>query len=105
MSNLVTVQKMNRVITVDVNMVDQYLREGYDQVEDGKIVKHATGGKDVSLAEYNKLLVKIKELEENSSQSQVADLKEEIKVLEAENDRLDKLVKQLKGQQNSANKR
>lgn len=84
--DLVTVKKMNRVLTVDANNVDSYLRDGYDQIDEkGQIVKPATGGKMISLPEHNAALVKI------------AELREEIKVLEEENIRLDKLVKQLKG--------
>lgn len=85
---MASVKKANRIILVDESQVDSYLKRGYDQVNTkGEIVRQATGGKNVSVAEYNKVLGKVEEM------------KEEIKVLENENERLDKLVKQLKSQQ------
>lgn len=57
------VRKNNRVITVDDNRVDSYLLRGYDQVDDkGSIIKYATGGKTVTIAEYNKLREEIERL-------------------------------------------
>jgi hypothetical protein len=86
MSNLVTIKKMNRVLTIDVNNVDMYLKEGYDQIDDkGQVVKAATGGKMVSIGEHNAALLQIKEL------------KEELKAMEEENIRL---AKQARGNQN-----
>lgn len=97
MANTVQVKKANRVITIPEEQVNSYLQRGYDQVEGTKVVKHATGGKTVSIAEFNKIL---KELEEakvaKGNEGEVKELKEEIKVLEQENERLDKLVKQLR---------
>lgn len=50
------VKRGNRVLNVNDNAVDVYLKRGYDQIDnDGNVIKHATGGKKVSLAEYNKL--------------------------------------------------
>lgn len=104
-------KKANRVINVGEEHVAGYLQRGYDLIDHkGKIIKHATGGKMVPLAEYNKVVAKLEELESTSSedlQPVVAELKAkveeqqgEIKVLEQENERLDKLVRQFKGNQN-----
>ena len=50
------VRKKNRILRVNDNAVDVYLKRGYDQIDnDGNVINHATGGKMVSLAEFNKL--------------------------------------------------
>lgn len=73
------VKKANRVLTVDESVVPSYLKDGYDQVDDkGKVIKRATGGRTVSISEYNTVA---KELEE---------LKAENKKLKAENTKLKK---------------
>lgn len=67
----VKVKRRNRVLTVDKYDVDTYLQQGYDQLDDnGEVEKRATGGRTVSLGEYNtaldeidKLKAKVKELE------------------------------------------
>ncbi|HWI50261.1 MAG TPA: hypothetical protein VNU45_18790 [Rummeliibacillus sp.] len=80
-------QKANKVVNVDDSQIAKYLLEGYDQIsEDGKIIKHATGGRTVTIEEHNTVL---KENEE---------LKADIKVLEQENERLDKIAKQARQQ-------
>lgn len=82
--------KGNRVIDVQDELAASYLAEGYDQIDvNGNIIKKATGGRMIPLAEYNKLYDKVN------------DLQEENKVLLSENDRLSK---QLRSQQNN-NKR
>lgn len=66
------VKKANRVLTVSKEAVSSYLKDGYDEIDEkGEVIKRATGGKTVSLAEYNKAL------EENET------LKSEIKKLKA----------------------
>lgn len=48
------VKKKNRQLTVSNEAVQKYLKEGYDQINDkGKVINKATGGRMVSLAEYN----------------------------------------------------
>lgn len=97
MGNVVQVKKANRIITVPEEQASSYLQRGYDQVEDGKVVKYATGGKTISIAEHNKVLKQLEEAKASKGDSkEVEELKEEIKVLEQENERLDKQVKQLK---------
>lgn len=57
------VKKLNRVLTVSDEAVDAYLKRGYDQIDDkGKIIKHATGGRFIPIAEYNKLLEEVEKL-------------------------------------------
>lgn len=64
----VTVKKENRILTVDEQSLRSYLADGYDQVEvDEKkreyiVVKRATGGRTVSLAEHNKALEELEKL-------------------------------------------
>lgn len=86
------VQKENRQLTVQDDIVASYLAEGYDQIDtEGNIVKRATGGRLVPLAEFNKVI------EENEKlKAVVKDLKEEKEVLEADNERL---TRQLRGNQ------
>jgi len=74
---LAKVKKLNRVLTVNDNAVNSYLKEGYDQIDEkGKIIKLATGGKTISVAMYNEILEEIKELKEENKK-----LKDEIKKL------------------------
>lgn len=50
-------KKSNRVVDVKDEFADSYLKRGYDQIDDkGNVVKHATGGRTVSLPEYNKVV-------------------------------------------------
>lgn len=57
MSNSVKVKKKNRVLHVEADRLVGFLNQGYDQVdEEGNVVKRATGGRTVSLAEHNKVL-------------------------------------------------
>ena len=51
------VKRLNRVLTVPDEVVGKYLKEGYDQIDDkGEVIKRATGGRFVSIAEYNKVV-------------------------------------------------
>lgn len=63
MSNHVTVKRLNKILTVPEERLEYYLSEGYDQIENGKVVKRATGGRTIPLGEYNKLVDRVKELE------------------------------------------
>lgn len=63
MSNHVTVKRFNKILTVPEERLAYYLSEGYDQIENGKVVKRATGGRTIPLGEYNKLVDRVKELE------------------------------------------
>lgn len=57
MSNVVKVKRLNKTLNIDKDRLDSYLLDGYDQInEAGEIITRATGGRNVSLAEYNKAL-------------------------------------------------
>lgn len=69
------VKKGNRVVRVNEQSLDRYLKQGYDQIDDkGKIVKRATGGKTIPVQAYNKALDEIDTLKE-----QIKKLKSEVK--------------------------
>ncbi|HDR4584734.1 hypothetical protein P9W89_18975 [Bacillus cereus] len=71
MSNTVKVKRLNKVLNIEKDFLATYLNDGYDQINDeGKIIKRATGGRNISVAEHNKALDKIDELE-----AELADLK------------------------------
>lgn len=77
----VKVRKKNKIKVVNQNRVAAHLKQGYDQIdENGEIVKRATGGRTVSLAEYNKVLDELEELKKTPS-----DIQEEIEALKKEN--------------------
>ncbi|MGG3651957.1 hypothetical protein ABES36_10885 [Bacillus pseudomycoides] len=71
MSNTVKVKRLNKVLNIEKDFLPSYLNDGFDQIdEDGKIIKRATGGRNISVAEHNKALDRIEELEK-----ELADLK------------------------------
>ena len=71
MSNTVKVKRLNKVLNIEKDFLATYLNDGYDQINDeGKIIKRATGGRNISVAAHNKALDKIDELE-----AELADLK------------------------------
>ncbi|EJQ77807.1 hypothetical protein [Bacillus toyonensis] len=71
MSNTVKVQRLNKVLHIERDFLPSYLNDGFNQItEEGKVIKRATGGRNVTLGEYNKALDRIEELEQ-----EVADLK------------------------------
>lgn len=73
------VKKLNRVLTVEDSVVPSYLKAGYDEIDEkGEVVKRATGGRTVSIAEYNKVL------------DELDGLKAENKKLKTENTKLKK---------------
>lgn len=71
MSNTVKVQRLNKVLHIEKDFLPSYLNDGFNQItEEGKVIKRATGGRNVTLGEYNKAIDRIEELEQ-----EVADLK------------------------------
>jgi predicted amidophosphoribosyltransferase len=110
LAKVVQVKKANRVISIPADQLKGYLQRGYDQVEDGKVVKHATGGKNISAAQHQKALDRIEELEANQGEGQnerVAELEAEVEELKEKakkfadrgkelQDENEKLKKQLK---------
>lgn len=89
----VKVRKGNRIVTVSDALVDGYLKRGYDQVdESGDVVKLATGGKEVSVAEHNAALGEIEALKEEIAllKEKAVEFAERGKALQAENEALKK---------------
>lgn len=65
MSNTVKVKRLNKVLNIDKDFLPSYLNDGFDQINDeGKIIKRATGGRNISVQEYNQALDKIDALKE-----------------------------------------
>ncbi|MFP3414993.1 hypothetical protein SB773_26050 [Bacillus sp. SIMBA_074] len=86
MSNVVKVKRLNKTLNIDEGRLDSYLLDGYDQIdEDGTIITRATGGRNVSLAEFNAVLVEKDELVTENEK-----LKSENSKLKAENSKLKK---------------
>ena len=51
------------MLRVNDASVPGYLKEGFDQVnENGQVIKKATGGRTVSLAEYNRVVDRLEKL-------------------------------------------
>lgn len=93
MSQTVKMKKNNRVLYVESGRAASFLQQGYDQIdESGKIVKRATGGRKVSLPEYNKVLEELEALKKGE------DSNEELEKLQSENEELKKENTSLKGQ-------
>ncbi|MBJ8031416.1 hypothetical protein [Bacillus cereus group sp. N21] len=86
MSNVVKVKRLNKTLNIDEGRLDSYLLDGYDQInEDGTIITRATGGRNVSLAEFNNILAEKDELVAENEK-----LKSENSKLKAENSKLKK---------------
>jgi len=61
-------RKGNRVIHVAEGRVNAFLAQGYDQVnEKGEIVKRATGGRTVNIAEYNAVVEELEALKKENA--------------------------------------
>ena len=85
MSNTVRIQRKNRIIHVASSRLESYLKQGYDQIDDaGNIIKKATGGKTIPLAEYNKVLEELEKLNE-LKETDVGEVKKENETLKKEN--------------------
>ena len=90
MSNSVKIRKKNRILHVESDRLEGFLNQGYDQIdEDGNVVKRATGGRTVSLPEYNKVLEELEALraidpsaELETANKEIKSLKEKVKELE-----------------------
>ncbi|PHB22871.1 hypothetical protein COE80_19625 [Bacillus pseudomycoides] len=86
MSNVVKVKRLNKTLNIDEGRLDSYLLDGYDQIdEQGNIVTRATGGRNVSLTEFNKVLT-----EKDTLVAENDKLKSENGKLKAENSKLKK---------------
>lgn len=70
MSQVITIQKSNRVITIPASQKDNYLMRGYSVIDgNGNVTENATGGIEISPREF-------------------AELKAENAALKAENEKL-----------------
>lgn len=79
------VKRGNRTLKVNDAAVPNYLKQGYDQIDDtGKVLKKATGGRMVTLAEHNKALDEVEKLKAENAKlkDEVKKLKDEIKKTE-----------------------
>ncbi|MBO1628197.1 hypothetical protein [Bacillus arachidis] len=86
MSNIVKVKRLNKTLNIDKDRLASYLLDGYDQIdEEGNIITRATGGRNVSLSEYNKALD-----EKDALVAENEKLKSENSKLKAENSKLKK---------------
>ena len=64
----VKMRKGNKVIHVDEGRVNSFLAQGYDQInERGEIVKRATGGRTVNIAEYNAVVEELEALKKENA--------------------------------------
>lgn len=85
----VKVKKSNRIIEVNENELAGYLKRGYDQIDSkGEITKYATGGKKVSIAEFNKLREENEKLKASGNTGNTKELEEKIKELTEQNEEL-----------------
>lgn len=97
----VKVRKKNKIKVVNQNRVDAHLKQGYDQVDDNnKIVKRATGGKSVSLAEHNKVLDELAVLKKTPA----SELQEQLEALKKENATLKGKITKLEKAEKTDNK-
>lgn len=78
----VKMRKGNKVIHVEASRVDSFLAQGYDQVnEKGEIIRRATGGRTVNIAEYNAVVEELETLKA----TKIKELTAEIEALKKEN--------------------
>lgn len=87
------VRKSNRVLNVGEDSVASYLAQGYDEIgENGKVITRATGGRSVSISEYNAVLDQLDEAHAEQDQ----DLKKENAALKGKVTRLEKELAETK---------
>ena len=92
MSKALKIRKKNRILHVESSRLAGFLNQGYDHIDDeGKVIKHATGGRTVSLPELNKVLAELEALKLSKGGN------EELEQAQQENEDLKKEVTALKG--------
>lgn len=83
------VKRGNRTLRIHDAAVSNYLKQGYDQIDDtGKVLKKATGGRMVTLPEHNKALDEVEKLKTENVK-----LREEYDLLHKEVDKMKKETK------------
>lgn len=101
MGNVVKVRKGNRILDIDEGRLSAHLQQGYDQIDsEGKVVKRATGGRSVSLAEHNVVVDELEKLKSVDLAKENEDLTKENKALKA---KVTKLEKELEAKQPDPN--
>lgn len=89
-------KKTNRVLYVNKGQVDSYLKQGYDQIsEDGDVIKRATGGRTISIAEHNKVLDELDKVKADGGGDN-AEFKKENAALKGKVTKLEKELAELK---------
>jgi hypothetical protein len=69
--DVVKVRKQNRILDIPESRLEAFLQQGYDQIDEkGNVIRRATGGRTISVAEYNKV---VEELEK--AKAELAKLK------------------------------
>jgi hypothetical protein len=69
--DVVKVRKQNRILDIPESRLEAFLQQGYDQIDEkGNVIRRATGGRKISIAEYNKV---VEELEK--AKAELAKLK------------------------------
>ncbi|MGE8004039.1 hypothetical protein [Lysinibacillus sp. NPDC093216] len=97
MSNVVKIRKGNRILNVEESRLSSFLNQGYDQIDDnGTIVKRATGGRNVTVAELNEVIEAKELLEEQLANSDSAELLKENKALKTKVTKLERELEELK---------
>jgi len=97
MSTVVKIRKGNRILDVKESRLSSFLNQGYDQIDDnGTIIKRATGGRNVTVAELNEVIEAKELLEEQLANSDSAELLKENKALKTKVTKLEKELEELK---------
>jgi cell shape-determining protein MreC len=93
--DMVKVRRHNRILEIPEGRLNAYLEQGYDQIdEEGNVVRRATGGRTISVAEYNKVVDELERLKNTDAQKELEEAKKEIKALKAENTKLKKALEE-----------
>jgi hypothetical protein len=78
--DVVRVKRQNRILSIPESRLNAYLQEGYDQIDEkGNVIRRATGGRTISVAEYNKVLDELEKAKKEikSLKSEIAKLKKQ----------------------------
>lgn len=68
MANAVKIRKGNKVRYIEAGRLEAFLRQGFEQIDEetGEVIRRATGGSVVPIAQYNQLLDVVEELKEEN---------------------------------------
>lgn len=81
------IRKGNKVKYVEEGRLEVFLKQGYEQIDEetGEVIRRATGGSVVPIAQYNLLLDEVEKLKNSDNQQEIEDLKSEVEQLKKEN--------------------